>query len=260
MSLHAMYDLLLSCDSVYSNSALVHCESKRKYDYCIIQEMCETVLLYLGNKLYGVLRCRPFTLDCPVTIDLDDTQQMRVIHHNHNLYEAYLEMCINSAYECYVREEEIDQLEPPKPMVNITSPTVFDIDYVPIKHESSETYSAEESTSAVIGHLLHQLASAAKEIKQELINCAAHTVAGRHTESCQIAQFVSDKGSSSSVFHIEDVTSLLSADKAANVMAPTELPVVTELPMVTADDISSPPAMMDFSVIGNPEINDTPSD
>ena len=96
----------------------------------IIQEMCETVLLYLGNKLYGVLRCQPFTLDCPVTIDLDDTQQMRIIHRDHNLHEAYLDMRINGAYECYIREEEIDQVEPPKPVVNITSPTVFDIDYV----------------------------------------------------------------------------------------------------------------------------------
>ena len=235
-------------------------KAKENMTIGIIQEMCETVLLYLGNKLYRVLRCRPFTLDRPVTIDLDDTQQMRFIHHDHNLHEAYLEMHINSAYEHYVREEEIDQLEPPKPVVNITSPTVFDIDYVPIKQESSETYSAEESTSAVIGHLLHQPASVAKEIKQELINCAAHTIAGRHTESCQIAQFVSDKGSSSSVFHIEDIRSLLSADKAANVMAPTELPMVTELPVVTDDndDISSPLAVMDYSVIGNPEGDDTP--
>ena len=201
-----------------------------------------------------------------VTIDLDDTQQMRLMHCDHNLHKAYLEMRINSAYECYVCEEEIDQLEPPKPVPNITSPTVFDIDYVPIKQESSETYSAEESTSAVIGHLLHQPASVAKEIKQELINCAAHTIAGRHTESCQIAQFVSDKGSNSSVFHIEDVRNLLSADEAANVMAPTELPMVTELPVVTElptvteddDDISSPLVVTDYSSTGNPEGDDTP--
>ena len=225
----------------------------------IIQEMCETVLLYLGNKLYRVLRCRPFTLDRPVTIDLDDTQQMRIIHRNHNLHEAYLEMQINSAYERYIREEEIDQVEPPKPVVNIMSPTVFDIDYVPIKQESSETYTTEESTSAVIGHLLHQPASVAKEIKQELINCAAHTITGRHTESCQIAQFVFDKGSSSSVFQIEDVISLLNADEATNVGAPTELPMVTELPVVTDDDISPPSIITDFSASVNPEIDDTHS-
>ena len=180
------------------------------------------------------------------------------MHRDHNLHEAYLEMRINSAYERYVHEEEIDQLEPPKLVPNITSPAVFDIDYVPIKQESSETYSAEEITSAVIGHLLHQPASVAKEIKQELINCAAHTIAGRHRESCEITQFVSDKGSNSSVLHIEDVRSLLSADEAANVM---ELPVVTELPMVTEDDddIFSPPVVMDYSSTGNPEGDDTSS-
>ena len=169
------------------------------------------------------------------------------MHRDHNLHEAYLEMCIDSAYERYVRDEEIHELEPPKPVPNITSPTVFDIDYVPIKQESSDTSSAEESTSAVIGHLLHQPANVAKEIKQELINCAAHTIAGRHTESCEIAQFVSDKGSSSSTLHIEDVRSLLSAEEAANVK---ELPVVTKLPVVTEySDVISPPHVTDYSSI-----------
>ena len=170
--------------------------------------MCETVLLYLGNKLYGVLRHKPFSIERPVTIDLDDTQRLRLMHHDHNLHEAYLEMRIDSTYEWYVRDEEIDELEPPKPVPNMISPTVFDIDYVLVKQESSD--SAEENTSAVIGHLLHQPANVAKEIKQELINCAAHTIAGRHTESCEIAQFVSDKGSSCSTLQIEDVRSLLS--------------------------------------------------
>ena len=32
----------------------------------IIQEMCETVMLYLGNNLYGTLRRKPFTLDQPI--------------------------------------------------------------------------------------------------------------------------------------------------------------------------------------------------
>ena len=128
-----------------------------------------------------------------------------------------------------------------------------------IKQESSETYSVEESTSAVIGHLLHQPASVAKEIKQELINCAAHTITGRHTESCQIAQFVSDKGSSSSALQIEDVRSLLNADKAATVEALTKLPMVTELPVVTEDDMSPPFVILEFSASVNPEIDDTHS-
>ena len=103
--------------------------------------------------------------------------------------KAYLEIRIDSAYERYIREDEIEQLEPPKAVLNITSPTVFDIDYVPIKQESSDTYSAEESTSTVIGHLLDQPANVAKEIKQELINYTTQANAGRHTESCEIAQF-----------------------------------------------------------------------
>ena len=211
----------------------------------IVQEMCETVLLYLGNKLYGVLQCKPFSMKRPVTIDLDDTQRLRLMHHDHNLHKAYLEMRIDSVYEWYVCDEEIDELEPPKPVPNMTSPTVFDIDYVPIKQESSD--STEESTSAVIGHLLHQPVNVAKEIKQELINCAAHTIAGRHTESCEIAQFVSDKGCSWSTLQIEDVRSLLSAEEAVIV---NELPVVLELSVVTEyGDTISPPHVTDYSSV-----------
>ena len=198
---------------------------------------------------------KPFNMERPVTIDLDDTQRLRLMHCDHNLHEAYLEMRIDSAYEQYVRDEEIDELEPPKPVPNITCPTVFDIDYVPIKQESSDTYSAEESTSVMIGHLLHQPANVAKEIKQELINCAAHTIAGRHTESCEIAQFVSDKGSSSSTLHIKDVRSLLSAEEAVNVK---KLPMVTELPVVTEySDVISPPHVTDYSSILAPEGDNT---
>ena len=165
------------------------------------------------------------------------------MHRDHNLHEAYLEMRIDSAYEWYVRDEEIDELEPPKPVPNITSLTVFDIDYVPIKQESSD--SAEENTSVVIGHLLQQPADVAKEIKQELINIAVHTIAGRHTDSCEIAQFVSDKGSSCSNLQIEDVRGLLSAEEAVH-----ELPVVMELSVVTEySDTISPPHVTDYSSV-----------
>ena len=154
-------------------------------------------------------------------------------------------MRIDSAYERYVCDEEIDELEPAKPAPNMTSPTVFDIDYVPVKQESSD--SAEENTSVVIGHFLHQPADVAKKIKQELINCAAHTIAGRHTESCEIAQFVSDKGSSCSTLQIKDVRSLLSAEEAVTV---NELPVVTELSVVTEySDTISPPHVMDYNSV-----------
>ena len=39
-----------------------------------IQEMCEKMLLYLGNNIYGILRHRPFTLECSIPFDLDDIQ------------------------------------------------------------------------------------------------------------------------------------------------------------------------------------------
>ena len=46
----------------------------------IIQEMCETVMLYLDNNLYGSLRRKPFTLDQPIQFHLPDIQRMRLLH------------------------------------------------------------------------------------------------------------------------------------------------------------------------------------
>ena len=38
-------------------------EKKSGVTLSIAQEMCEMILLYLGNKLYGILQRKPFSLD-----------------------------------------------------------------------------------------------------------------------------------------------------------------------------------------------------
>ena len=38
-------------------------ETNQDMSISVIQEMCETTVLYLGNNLYGVLHRKPFTLD-----------------------------------------------------------------------------------------------------------------------------------------------------------------------------------------------------
>ena len=92
----------------------------------------------------------------------------------------------------------------------------------------------------IIGHLLEQLASVAKEINQELIDSAAQTIADRHTDSCQISKYVHEKEGSSTGLRIEDVRSLLSADKATTTFgekeAPDELPVVISTYTISSNE------------------------
>ena len=42
----------------------------------VFTEVCETILLYLGNNLYAVSRHLPFSLDQPSPTDLEDIHQM----------------------------------------------------------------------------------------------------------------------------------------------------------------------------------------
>ena len=54
-------------------------ETNQDMTISVIQEMCETTLLYLGNNLYGTLRRKPFTLERPLKFNLNNMQRMRPI-------------------------------------------------------------------------------------------------------------------------------------------------------------------------------------
>ena len=99
----------------------------------ICQEMCESILLYLGNNLYGVWRRRPFTLERPVQTILDDTQWMRPLYMDVNLNTMYFEVCKDSSYESVIQEEEIEIPLEQKPelLPDVTTQSVLDPDYVP---------------------------------------------------------------------------------------------------------------------------------
>ena len=160
----------------------------------ICQEMCESVLLYLGNNLYGVLRWRPFTLERPVQCILDDTQKMRPLYVDINTSLMYLEVRKDSSYEKVIQEEEIEIPEEQKPELLLDVPTLsildpdFVPDFLPIKDEP-------EWDQTVVGHLITQPGPIAKEIKQEL-----------------------QKGLSG--IRIEDVRSLLDVDEQSKLMPP----------------------------------------
>ena len=56
----------------------------------VIEETCETRLLYLGGSLFGELFRNNVAI--PVTvINLDDVQAARVLHCDYNILELYIE-------------------------------------------------------------------------------------------------------------------------------------------------------------------------
>ena len=85
----------------------------------MVQEMCETTFLYLGNNLYATLRCRPFSLERPIPFDLEDIQTMRWLQYDINDRYMYFEMQIGSDYETLVQSDEVGGLLGPK-MVRVS--------------------------------------------------------------------------------------------------------------------------------------------
>ena len=75
-----------------------------------------------------------------------------------------------------------------------------------------------EWDQSVVGHLITQPGPIAKEIKQELLDSAAQTIASKHTSSCQLSQFVQEKGLPG--IRIEDVWSLLDANEQSKLIPP----------------------------------------
>ena len=165
-------------------------------------------------------------MERPISIDLEDTQEVCLLHRDIKTHKAYLEMCLDTDFEHYVRDDEIeggDQTD--------IKPSVFDDNYVPVKLEP-DMYNAEESTSLIIGKLLLQPDHIAKEIKQDLIDDVAHRIADRHMDSCEISQYIQEKDKTIGLC-IEDVRHLLSAEKPPNEdttsVSTTSLPVVMQI-------------------------------
>ena len=186
-----------------------------------IQEMCETTLLYLGNNIYGILCHRPFSLECPIPFDLDDTQRVRPLTYDNNFQKMYFEMHLNSEYEMLVTEEEITTPEDVKPIIVSPpiAPSIFDASYDPATTEikkEPEDLPAKGLTSRSIGELIiTQPDFIARSIRQEILDTAATVmeISTKHSPSCELNCFVDTHGGISGL-QIEDVHSLVLADQS----------------------------------------------
>ena len=179
----------------------------------MIQEMCETTLLYLGNNLYATLRHHAFSLERPIPFDLEDIQTMRQLEYDINERYMYFEMRIGSDYETLIQNEEVMPVPDIKPFASTGLPiqpkSVFDKDYLPpgitIKQEPGMQ---GIPSHRVIGQIIDQPDNVAKSIKQELIDSTVKDIAEKHSASCALNVFVQEHGGASGL-HIEDVWSLI---------------------------------------------------
>ena len=179
----------------------------------MIQEMCETTLLYLGNNLYATLRRHPFSLERPIPFDLEDIQTMRQLEYDINERYMYFEMRIGSDYETLVQNEEVMPVPDIKLFASTGLPiqpkSVLDKDYLP----SGITIKQEPGMQGipshrVIGQIIDQPDDVAKLIKQELIDSTVKDIAEKHSASCALNVFVQEHGGASGL-GIEDIQSLI---------------------------------------------------
>ena len=209
----------------------------------IIQEMCETVMLYLGNNLYSTLRRKPFTLDRPIQFHLPDIQRMRLLHCDIREHKLHLEICMDSEYELLLNEEEIIPLAEPKPelLPESATLTLFDADYMPPGADFTEPTIKTESfdNMNIIGHITNQPPLLAKQIKQEFIDMAAYNVLQKHTHECALNKFVQEHQSETGL-RIKDVRTLITADNTTNIRIksePTDPPTDTHFKYSSTDNI-----------------------
>ena len=167
----------------------------------VFTEVCETILLYLGNNLYAVLCRLPFSLDQPSPTDLEDIHQMQPLTITNSPERwMYIEGRINSLFEQSLRDEEIvwdeeiEELPEQKPEL---LPTVGPIDilhphYIPpgIKQEVVD---AQYDTSDIRGTEINLPGPLAKDAKQEMLDTTLQDIAVHHSESCAITMYLKSK-------------------------------------------------------------------
>ena len=184
--------IVFSCGRVWTTL-----EDLPDMDLGVVQEMCKTTLLYLGNNLYAMLRRRLFSLERPIPFDLEDMQMMRPLHQDLNERHMYFEMRIGSDYETLVQSDEVTPIPDIKPFQEEGPPTthknIFDVNYIPPEIVIKQEPGLQASTlQTVISHIIDQPDAIAKSIKQEIIDNTVRDIADKHSATCALNVFIQE--------------------------------------------------------------------
>ena len=105
---------------------------------------------------------------------------MGLLHCDTHEHKLYLEIRIYSDFELLLNEEEIVPFVQPKPKLlpETSKASLFDVDYIPPSADDVKPVIKTEPSdnTNIIGHITSRPPHLAKQIKQEVIETAAHNV------------------------------------------------------------------------------------
>ena len=154
----------------------------------IVSEMCETLLLYLGNNLYGELHRRPFRILVEPKLNLSEMQATRPLFRDTKEHVMWVVVLRTTDYEPCIRPEEITEITEIKQETDEVNVSLFSDSYAAdIKVEPDWS---SKPTGIKIGHLTISPSNISKEIKQELIDYSPSEILERHSSMCAVSQLV----------------------------------------------------------------------
>ena len=165
----------------------------------VIEETCETRLLYLGGSLFGELFRKNLSIP-PALINLDEVQAAGLLKCNNNIPELYMEhvnrMELNAAnveipvhLQGYVSPSDTTQ-------ILSTQPTIFDESYItaeglepkPKPNDPPDvTYTITESMGSTLGEITFQ----DPNVKTEAIETAEEIIT-QHSPQCELHMHITN--------------------------------------------------------------------
>ena len=156
----------------------------------IVEEACETKLVYLGGTLFGELRHKPLTITPWPQVNIDEIQAARILHHDANLMEMYIEHTassnLNVSNANVVRNVQTFLSLSDTTRILPANLTMFDSDYLPDSKVEPEVldkntmFTITESMGSSLGEI--SFPSVIKDEPDETVGQVLTT----HSPSCQL--------------------------------------------------------------------------
>ena len=162
----------------------------------VVEETCETKLVFLGDNLFGELCRKPLAMVNPPLVILSEVQEARELYRDTNLMEMYIVHTesseLNRMNANIVREEQSFVADSDVTRILPSQKTVFDSEYMPETKVEEEPlgdntmYTLTESLGSTLGEI-----SFAVPVKAEPGETIGN-VLSTHSPGCQLRVHVRD--------------------------------------------------------------------
>ena len=156
----------------------------------MVEEACETRLVYLGDNLFGELKRKPLTMTAWPQVDIDEIQAARILHRDPNLMEMYIEHAASTDFNTQNTNivRNVQTFLSPSDITTILPPvsTVFNTDYIlenkvePDIIDRNTVFTLTESMGSNLGEI--SFPSTVKDELSEMVEQVLST----HSPSCQL--------------------------------------------------------------------------